>query len=97
MNQTEQMKALADQIGKYVMKEYVGPALNKTVRFFRAEVSAAASDGLITVQRPFDDTPLPLPYTASAASLQVGDQCLVLVLGDLSNAVVFGDGQLSTN
>lgn len=85
---------LADSIGKYIMEKYVKPYLSNNVTFYRAAVTAAANDGVITVQRPFDD-PVALPYVGSAAGLAVGQQCVVMVFGDASNAVVLGNGTLS--
>lgn len=85
---------LANAIGSYVMKHFVEPRLARTVGFYRAQVVGAASNGKITVQRPFDQTPVALPYTKAAESLTVGSQCIVLMLGNASNAIVFSDGMM---
>lgn len=90
----ETFESLADRIGKYVIEKYVKPREALTVRYFRATVTAPAADGKITVQRPFD-TPMALPYVSSAAELAEGEQCVVLVLGSMSNCIVLGDGTLS--
>ena len=90
----DNFEILADNIGKYVMEKYVKPYLALNVSFFRAKVTGAASGGKITIQRPFDD-PIALPYVGSAAGLTVGSQCVVLVLGSMSNAIILGDGKLS--
>ena len=95
MNQTGSMKAFADNIGRYIYDKFVVPKMANKVSYYRAEVTAAASGGKITVQRPFDSASLSLPYVSSAASLAVGDQCIVIVLGSASNAIILGDGRLS--
>lgn len=89
-----EIQTLANEVGKYIMKNLVEPRLSKTVSFYRAFVTAAASNGKITVQKPFD-TSVALPYVTSAAGLNVGDQCTVLVLGDYSNSIIIGDGKLT--
>lgn len=90
-----EMTALADEIGRYVLREYVEPWLARSVSFYRAEVVSVASGGKITVRQPFDKTAVALPYVSSAANLPVGSQCTVLVLGGASNAIVLGDGLLT--
>lgn len=95
MNQTGSMKAFADNIGRYIYDKFVAPKMANKVSYFRAEVTATASGGKITVQRPFDTTSYALPYVGSAAGLAVGDQCIVMVLGSASNAIILGDGRLS--
>ncbi len=90
-NQSE-MKNLADNLGKYIVEKYVKPMLGSYVSYFKAEVTAAPNGGTISVQKPFDATVFQLPYTAEAAGLTVGDQCTVIVLGSMTNAVVVGDG-----
>lgn len=81
--------------GAYIMKHFVKPWGRDIVRFYRAEVVTPAANGVIVVKRPMDNTQLSLPYTSAAANLTAGQQCIVLVLGDLSNAVVFSDGAMS--
>ena len=92
---TGAMKALADNIGKYVLEKHVRPAMKSAVRYYRAEVVSTASGGKIGVKRPFDSTILSLPYVSSAAGLSVGDQCVVLVFGSTVNSVIIGNGSLS--
>ncbi len=92
----EEMRGIADAFGEYIFRQFVEPRMRRTVQFFRAEVKAAATGGKITVKRPYDETTLALPYVSSAENLAVGDQCVVLVLGDMSNCIVAGDGMLST-
>lgn len=92
---TGAMKALADNIGKYVLEKYVRPYTKSAVRYYRAEVVTAASGGKIGVKKPFDSTVLNLPYVSSAAGLAVGDQCVVLVFGSPVNSYIIGNGSLS--
>lgn len=94
MSMATEMKALADNIGAYVMDKFVKAYTNNVVRYYTAEVTAAASGGKITVRKPFDDAQRALPYVSSVADLAVGDKCVVLVLGSESNAYVFGKGGL---
>ena len=89
-----EFERLANAIGSYVMRHFVEPRLARTVGFYRAQVVGAANNGKITVQRPFDQTPVALPYTKAAANLTVGSQCIVLMLGNASNAIVFSDGMM---
>ena len=93
MDKQNEMRNIADGIGKYIVEKHVKPLLASYISFFKAEVTANPSGGLISVQKPFDDTVLNLPYTAAAAGLTAGDQCTVFVLGSMTNAVVVGDGK----
>lgn len=94
MGAAKEMENLARSIGAYVMARFVRPAMKDVVRYYTAEVTAAASGGKITVRKPFDSTERALPYVSSVADLDVGDKCIVLVLGSESNAYVFGKGGL---
>ncbi len=93
MSSNDQMKDLADGLWTY-FRPKVAEMLRSEVSFFRAQVTAAPSGGAIGVRKPLEDTTLSLPYVPSAASLGVGDQALVLVFGNQSNAIVLGDGLL---
>lgn len=90
-----EIRAFADEIGKYILREYVEPRLARSVSFYRAQVVSGASGGKITVRQPFDETAVALPYVSSAENLAAGSQCTVLVLGGASNAIVLGDGMLT--
>lgn len=90
----EQMKVLADSLWNYFFKKYVRDYLSDSVCYFMATVTEAPTSGTIKVQRGFD-TEIVLPYAWSASTLQVGDTCLVLVFGDILNAIVIGIGDLS--
>lgn len=93
--ETEQIKTLATNLWNNFFKERVKEMNKGAVRYFRAKVVAAASGGKITVQKPFEETTLSLPYVSSAANLTVGSECVVLVLGDYSNCIILGNGTLS--
>lgn len=85
---------IAKEIAQFVMDRYVSQWGSDLVRYYRAEVAAPAAGGKITVRRPYDGINLTLPCTKSAEALTVGAQCLVFVLGQESNAVVFSDGMM---
>lgn len=86
----EQMKVIADCIWKYILEKYLKPYLSDSVCYYMATVKTAAADGVIEVQRPFDNA-VTLPCAANAESLSVGDPCMVLVFGDYSNQLVIGN------
>jgi len=89
------IERLGNYIGEYVMRNFVEPRLSTTVSYYRATVISPEQGGKIGIVRPFETNTVYLPCTAAASALQAGDQCIVLVLGDLSNAVVFSDGKMS--
>ena len=93
-NQDQDMKDLADNLWTY-FEPKVKSLLSFGVSYYRAQVTQAASNGTITVQRPFDQTQLALPYVSSAEGLEVGSQVTVMVFGSQSNAIVLGNGTLS--
>lgn len=88
-----EMRTLADALWVYFKEKYLLPYLSDSVCFFQATVTTAPSGGVIGVQRPFDNA-ITLPYAWSASTLAVGDQCTVLMFGDMSNCIVIGDGML---
>ena len=89
-----QMKILADALWGYFSEKYLKPFLSDSVCYFMATVTTAPAGGVIGIQRPFDNA-VSLPYAWSASTLNVGDSCLVLMLGDMTNAIVIGKGDLS--
>ena len=95
MNDSEQMKVLADQLFLY-MKPKIQQMMGSAVSFFRAEVVSNPGNNTLVVQRPMETSTLTLPCSSSVASASAGDQVVVLVLGSLSNAVVVSDGKMST-
>ena len=90
----QQMLEFAKNMSKYARRTQVQPFGALNLQFFRAAV-VGTSGSLLQVQRPMDSTVLELPCVGSAAGLTAGDQCIVLVLGSVSNAIVLGDGMLS--
>lgn len=94
-NENESIKTLASNLWNNFIKDRVKNMHKDNVRYFRATVVTGASGGTMQVQKPFDSTVMTLPYVTSAGSLTAGSQCVVLVLGDYSNAIVLGDGKLS--
>ena len=94
-NENESIKTLASNLWNNFIKDRVKTMHKDNVRYFRATVVGVANNGTMQVQKPFDNTIMTLPYVTSAGSLTAGSQCVVLVLGDYSNAIVLGDGKLS--
>ena len=93
MELTQEMKRLADNLGRYIMERFVKPKLERTVSFFAAKVVDGYYNGKIKVQKPFDETIMTLPCFPSAYGLKTGDACIVAVLGSMANAWVVGDGR----
>lgn len=90
----QQIQILADAMWEYFHDKYLLPYLSDSMCYFMATVTTAPAGGVIGVARPFDNT-ITLPYAWSAETLQAGDTCMVLVFGDLTNAIVIGKGDLS--
>lgn len=86
----EQIKVFADSLWDYLLEKKLKQYLSDSVCYYMASVVEPASDGFITVQRPFDN-PVTLPCGANAENLAVGDACAVLVFGDFSNQIVIGN------
>lgn len=97
MSQTEQemFKGMVDNIGDYIWKAHCQPNMENVLRYYRAKVTAAAAGGKITIQVPYEGSPRQVRCSARATNLAVGDQCLVMVYGDASNAIVTGKADLS--
>lgn len=95
MNDTENMKILADQLFLY-MKPKIEAMMQSSVSFFRAQVVSNPGNNTLEVQRAFDTTTMTLPCTTSIAGAVAGDQVVVFVLGSLSNAIVISDGMMTT-
>lgn len=71
------------------------------VRYYRAQVTAAAQNGRITVKRPFDKTELPVSYAKSMEGAEVGRQVVVLIFGEEKNlknhmVMMYADGSEAT-
>lgn len=93
MNDTEQMKILADQLFLY-MKPKFEKMTRDCVRYFRAKVVSNPGNNTLEVQRALDSTTMTLPCTNAIAGASANSQVMVFVLGDLSNAVVVADGKM---
>lgn len=89
----EEVQRFADSLWDYMLKKHLKEYLSDSVCYYRATVTTAAANGVIGITRPFDSE-IFLPYSFDADSLNVGDECVVLVFGDSSNATVIGDGTL---
>lgn len=88
----------ARKICEYAMKNYILPYFREhgVVQSYRAKVvSVDSGAGTMLIERPYDSQ-ITLPYSASAAGLQAGDECVVFSLGDPLNSIVVSDGKLST-
>ncbi len=83
-----------------IWRQYILPKTKElfadmgVLRTYRAKVVAVGADNQFTIQAPFEDAHT-LPGVGSAASLEPGDECTVLVIGDPINSIVLGDGTLS--
>ena len=91
MNENEQMQVFADQLYLYMEKK-IDSKLSGKVGYFRAKVVSNPGGNKLEVQRPLDDSTMTLPCADSIADAAAGDQVTVFVYGNLSNAVVAGDG-----
>ena len=89
----EEVQRVADSLWDYMLKKHLKEYLSDSVCYYRATVTTAAANGVIGITRPFDSE-IFLPYSFGADSLNVNDECVVLVFGDSSNATVIGDGTL---
>lgn len=95
---SEPFEVFADKLCEYSMKAYNVPYLERrgAVQSYRAKViSKNTTAQTMVVQRPYDNQ-ITLPYADSAAYLSAGDECLVLIFGESSNAIVVSDGKLSS-
>lgn len=94
----DEMKAVADNLWNY-LEPRVQELIGSCVRFYRAQVVEASNNGKITIQKPFDNTPLALPYVSAMENAEVGSQVTVFVMGsnghDANNSVIVNDGAFS--
>lgn len=96
-NETKALVMLAQRLWDNFFRHRVRETQTDMLRFYRAEVTAVAANGKITVRRPFDATETALGYVASMAGAQKGAQVVVLVFGEKKNAanqkiVMYADG-----
>ena len=88
------VRVMADALWDYIKNKHLVEYLSDSVCYYRATVTTAPSGGRIGVTRPYDSEIFVL-CAGSASSLAVNDECIVLVFGDPSNAIVLADGKLS--
>ena len=92
----DQFETFAQKMCEYNAAKFTLPYMREhgAVQSYRAAVvSKDAATRTMVIQRPFDQQ-ITLPYAPSADILQAGDECLVLVFGESSNAIVVSDGAL---
>lgn len=98
MLNNDDMKIFADSLWKY-LEPKIRELTGSCIKFYRAEVEQAASNGKIVVKRPFDSVSLSLPYVSSMANAAVGSQVVVFVFGsnnnDANNSVIVGNGSFT--
>lgn len=76
---------IAAYVSKYLMPQ-VNEQTSDCIRYYRAYVTAAASNGKISVKRPFDDAVQKLAYVPAMENAKVGDQVTVFAFGDSGNS-----------
>lgn len=81
-----ELMTFAKNLWENFFKGKVQETQSSMIRFYRAKVVAARSDGKITVQRSMDNAELNVGYVASMAEAAVGEQVVVIVFGDGRNA-----------
>ena len=94
MNDMENLRTFADQLWKYMVPK-LDSKFASNVSYFRAEVVSNPGDNTLEVQRPMENGTLTLPCVRAMSGAQAGQQVTVLVMGNLSNAVVVADGKMN--
>ena len=94
MNDMEDMRVFADQLWKYMVPK-LKSMFASNVSYFRAQVVSNPGDGTLVVSRPLENGTLTLPCTTAMSGATTGQQVTVLVMGNLSNAVVVADGKMN--
>lgn len=90
----ENLRTFADQLWKYMVPK-LDSKFASNVSYFRAEVVSNPGNNKLEVQRPVENGTLTLPCTTAMSGAQEGQQVTVLVMGNLSNAVVVADGKMN--
>ena len=93
-NDMENLRTFADQLWKYMVPK-INAKLSSNVSYFRAQVVSNLGNTKLEVQRPLENGTLTLPCTTAMSGAQAGQQVTVLVMGNLSNAVVVADGKMN--
>jgi hypothetical protein len=94
MNDMENLRTFADQLWKYMVPK-LNAMFSSNVSYFRAVVVSNPGDGTLVIQRPLETGTLTLPCTTAMSGATTGQQVTVLVMGNLSNAVVVADGKMN--
>lgn len=97
----KELAALAQGLWSGFFERKVRDTQKGMVRYYRAQVTAAAQNGRITVKRPFDETELPVSYAKSMEGAEVGRQVVVLIFGEEKNlknhmVMMYADGAEAT-
>lgn len=95
----DDLTSIAEYVWRYISPK-IEERLSHNIQWYRAKVTKAAQDGRISVQRPFDSTVQSLPYVASMATANVGDEVTVFTFGGASggnndNSVIVNNGSYS--
>lgn len=96
MNDMENLRTFADQLWKYMVPK-LDSKFASNVSYFRAEVVSNPGNNMLEVQRPVENGTLTLPCTTAMSGATAGQQVTVLVMGNLSNAVVVADGKMDVS
>lgn len=94
MNDMENLRTFADQLWKYMVPK-INAKLSSNVSYFRAEVVSNPGNNKLEVQRPVENGTLTLPCVRAMSGAQAGQQVVALVMGNMSNAIIVGDGKLN--
>lgn len=90
MSEAEAMHELAKQMWeRYFKQRAIDELLNHSLDGYKATVSRNNGDGTLTVVRPFDNNSMTLRCPPALASqARMGDQVLVVSLGEMSNSFI---------
>lgn len=85
-NMPEELAIFARKLWDGIFAQKVKETQAAMLRFYRAKVTQVASDGKITIVRPFDTRELQVGYVSSMSGAGVGEDVVVVVFGDGMNA-----------
>lgn len=94
MSDMDNMRVFADQLWKYMVPK-LDSKFASNVSYFRAKVKTNLGNNTLEVERPLETGTLTLPCTTAMSGATAGQQVAVLVMGNLSNAIVVGDGKMN--
>lgn len=97
ISEAEAMHELAKQLWeRYFKPKTIEELLAHSLEGYKAQVIRKNGNGTLTVARPYDNTPMTLRCTpALESSAVVGDQVLVVELGEASNSFILCGTDLS--